>query len=452
MNSDPEKDGTTQKTSTISADKEPIATILANADPAYVSIGTAPLDGNDPLIYSHVLATPPFSFLDPIKQKYNSLMPPPVYLKPEELSYNQMFEKNDILRGFTQPAEGGLNCSDKEVYAKQKGVIGNLLKQVAKGFFQKGGFVRISLPVRVFEARSTLDKIIDAWRMAPTYLTKAAMTTDPVLRMKWVISFAMSGLYCMVTNLKPFNPLLGETLEGGFDDGTLVYCEHTSHHPPVTNFLIKGPGYTMWGRYEYKVEFSANSLKARQAGKHYIQFENGDVVSFKLPAAKLTGLVMGTRSSYYTGELKFLDKQNGLKSVVIMDCGKTGGFFGSRKKGHKKDEFEGLLYKWNPLAPNKKHPNKLSELKDVEAPITKISGSWLSSLKFGDEEFWNIDSCKPCGIWYLPQVLPSDWRFREDLLWLRKDDMQKADLWKIELEVQQRYDRALREKHRPKKD
>jgi hypothetical protein len=38
--------------------------------------------------------------------------------------------------------------------------------------------------------------------------------------------------------MKPFNPILGETYQGNFDDGTEVYCEHTSHHPPITNFFM----------------------------------------------------------------------------------------------------------------------------------------------------------------------------------------------------------------------
>lgn len=31
------------------------------------------------------------------------------------------------------------------------------------------------------------------------------------------------------------NPILGETLQGQFNDGTQVYCEQFSHHPPVSN-------------------------------------------------------------------------------------------------------------------------------------------------------------------------------------------------------------------------
>ncbi len=424
----------------------PFADVLALPDPEYISLATKPLDGSDPAVYSEKLVAPPFSFLDPLKRKVNPLMPAPTYLPTAELKYGQGFEKGEIMHGFKQPDEGGLECVDQEVYDKQKGVIIDLLKQAAKGMFQKGGdFVRISLPARVFEPRSTLDKIIDSWRMAPHYLSKASQATDPVERMKWIITFAVSGLYCFVTNLKPFNPLLGETLEGGFDDGTRIYCEHTSHHPPITNFLLKGDKYDMWGHYNYKVSFSANAVSSRQAGLHHLRFPDGGEVVFKLPAGKFSGLVMGQRRAYYVGEMRFVDQKNGLKAVLIFDYGKTGGFFSSRKKGTRRDDFEGLLYRFDP-SKKQKRVKKMSEVKDISSPLSKISGSWLSHIKFGDDTLWSIDAVRPCEIWYTPKVLPSDWRFREDLLWLRRGSIPKADVWKLELEVQQRYDRALREK------
>ena len=55
-------------------------------------------------------------------------------------------------------------------------------------------------------------------------------------------------------------------------------------------------------------------------------------------------------------------------------------------------------------------------------------------------------------------VLPSDWRYREDLIWLKYGYMRIAQQWKIRLEVQQRADRSnrkavakKREGHPPKR-
>lgn len=42
-------------------------------------------------------------------------------------------------------------------------------------------------------------------------------------------------------------------------------------------------------------------------------------------------------------------------------------------------------------------------------------------------------------------ILPSDWRYREDLLWLKYGFMAIAAKWKLRLEVQQRKDRKHRQ-------
>ncbi len=62
----------------------------------------------------------------------------------------------------------------------------------------------------------------------------------------------------------------------------------------------------------------------------------------------------------------------------------------------------------------------LKDLKDVVKPICEISGSWLRELKIHNKVYWNIDEDVPFR--FVPKtedVLPSDWRYREDLLWLK---------------------------------
>ena len=47
---------------------------------------------------------------------------------------------------------------------------------------------------------------------APIYMTRAALATDPIERMKFVLTTSLSFLQpCHVFN-KPLNPILGETL------------------------------------------------------------------------------------------------------------------------------------------------------------------------------------------------------------------------------------------------
>jgi len=51
----------------------------------------------------------------------------------------------------------------------------------------------VSLPVRIFEPRSLIERISDMWKTAPTFLTKAAMITDKVERVKLVTAYVLSG-------------------------------------------------------------------------------------------------------------------------------------------------------------------------------------------------------------------------------------------------------------------
>ena len=67
-------------------------------------------------------------------------------------------------------------------------------------------------------------------------------------KFKYVLAGIISPNYYMNMFLKPvinaltqFNPIIGETLQGSYSDGTKVYCEQISHHPPITYFLVVGP-------------------------------------------------------------------------------------------------------------------------------------------------------------------------------------------------------------------
>lgn len=41
---------------------------------------------------------------------------------------------------------------------------------------------------------------------------------------------------------KPFNPILGETFQAVLSDGSKVFLEQISHHPPISAFQLDGPG------------------------------------------------------------------------------------------------------------------------------------------------------------------------------------------------------------------
>ncbi len=44
----------------------------------------------------------------------------------------------------------------------------------------------------------------------------------------------VGGLRRQTSTLKPFNPILGETLEAAYESGAHIWAEQISHHPPVS--------------------------------------------------------------------------------------------------------------------------------------------------------------------------------------------------------------------------
>lgn len=117
----------------------------------------------------------------------------------------------------------------------------------------------------------------------------------------------MSGIYVCCNQEKPFNPILGETLQAHYEDGTKIYCEHTSHHPPVSNFHLQPAdgSWEFWGYYEYTGSMAANSIKQSLRGPNYIKFADGQLIRFKVPSWKLGGTVMGERTIEACGSVFF---------------------------------------------------------------------------------------------------------------------------------------------------
>ena len=76
----------------------------------------------------------------------------------------------------------------------------------------------------------------------------------------------------------PFNPILGETLQLVGSNGEMFYAEQTSHHPPVTKFVIDGPNnaYQFYGSYESRIKLSGiDSIKGVRVGKIVFTFPDG---------------------------------------------------------------------------------------------------------------------------------------------------------------------------------
>ena len=75
-------------------------------------------------------------------------------------------------------------CRDQETLDKQKGVLVDVLKQLTITLLKGLTIAHISLPIKIFEPRSSLQRITDIWSFAPKFLKQASETTDHLERFK----------------------------------------------------------------------------------------------------------------------------------------------------------------------------------------------------------------------------------------------------------------------------
>jgi hypothetical protein len=61
---------------------------------------------------------------------------------------------------------------------------------------------------------------------------------DPLEKLKYSTAFAITKFHLSGGQLKPFNPILGETFQCKILQSEF-YLEQTSHHPPICNFYVK---------------------------------------------------------------------------------------------------------------------------------------------------------------------------------------------------------------------
>lgn len=82
---------------------------------------------------------------------------------------------------------------------------------------------------------------------------------------------------------------------------------------------------------------------------------------------------------------------------------------------------------------------------------SKVTGSWTSMISFDGLKYWDLELIDPATLIKTNDPLPSDCRYREDLNYLAKKDLEKSQEHKIRLEVIQRADRKLRQMKNEKK-
>ena len=85
--------------------------------------------------------------------------------------------------------EGGLAMNNRALLEQQRGAIFELIRDMGKQLLTGNiNLVNMSMPVKMFEPRSYLEKLSDVW-VHSHILTKAAACEDPVVRLRWLITW-----------------------------------------------------------------------------------------------------------------------------------------------------------------------------------------------------------------------------------------------------------------------
>ena len=425
-------------------------------------------DINNPYIYSYV-DWHPYSFCTGHRKwgyengKLKS--PSPIFISNEEWCESKDLSKNEVLKGILINEEAGLLLVDPLVCNKFSGMLGDLIKQFLKVFLGH----KISLNVKLFQPLSLSQTLLNYFSFIPKFILPSVNSDmTPLDRMKLAISLGISGLYMNAQQLKPFNPLISETFQGEFDikEKIEVYSEQTSNYPTLTRYYILNRNFKMYGYFDLSLETKnfGNRITCFTKGINTLDyFKQNEKIFFSIPSSQIVNAIAKEgRSAHYVGVMIFFDIKNKLRAFVqfakdIKHIAEIKGYiFKYEFDPNYKFNFDKEYEMFNKLDINNINKNNnIFKLNDI---LCTISGSWLGKLFFNNVKYWDIDEDIPTYIKPVYNCLPSDSRFREDLIWLyrsfykAKNEEERlyyeklAQNWKLMIEKVQREERTQKAK------
>lgn len=329
---------------------------------------------------------------------------------------------NDEYRPNEANKHGGIDFKNKEIIKLLRGISTDIISQVGRKILS-GDFnlTTISFPIKVMIPISILQSLARTLFQYPFYMFNAC-DKDPLEKMRITVVASLAGFYCSAVFLKPMNPILGETYECMFSDGSKMYLEQTSHHPPISHYQLIGKNYKINGYSTFKSSAGLNSLSVTNLGKRVIEFKDGTKIEFNHAKESFSGTFFGTPKLESLGELKYIDEKN--KIICKVKIGEV--------KGKPSDFLQGEIFK-----ENKK--------------ISVLTGSYLSALFWDDVKYWDIRDNFPITMLdysenFSKYILPSSSIHRSDRRLLELNMVEEAQEMKEKLENIQRKDKKLRER------
>ena len=365
------------------------------------------------------------------------------YKKLEQYKFHMDYE-NEWKNNYANiPEKSGLLYINEEAKNIGYRAIKYLIAKFTKSILENKSILNVSLPVFMFDKRTLHMGFAHEQKLAPIFLTKAALSNDKFERLKWVTTYLMSSLHFSVIQIKPFNPIIGETFQcriGNID----LYIEQTVNHPITLNIYGKeiNGEFIMYGHLITDASIHVNSLYTSRLGKYFIKFKDGTLFRVIMPPITLKGLSMGDRIFNFIDKGLVIDLTNNLCSYIEMNPDELG-FFQSFFKTKKTfpDFFKGNIVDLQDVTIDENGGNH--KLNKKAKSYGTFEGEWTSYISFDNIEYWN-NSMKSLNLFSHEFTLPSDGRFRPDLINLINGNEEQSQIEKEKLEVRQRQDRKLR--------
>lgn len=357
-------------------------------------------------------------------------------LAPPDTDYAR--ERNNAINN---NSKDGVKPMTKEEQEFERALNWQLIKKFTMSIF-KMDVTRFSFPVGYNEPRTFLERSADLFGfLTQQFLPEAARESDPAKRIARVAAGVCAGYHLYLQQKKPWNPVLGETYIGRWENGATIYGEQVSHHPPISRIQITDPAgaYSVSAGFNFIIDTGIKQIDIIQKGETRLEFSDGTVYQWEFPTIAVTGLLSGDRIVKVKNRLVIKDEKNGIAAVVDVNPKEN------KAKGIVKPRQTTLYGGVCKLDSDMK---KLQELSVV------ISGDYCDSIKIDDEVVWNIatDTIKrPMKEISDDELLLSDCRFRIDRAYLIQGDMEKADMAKTIIEECQRHDYKIRDGSAKKK-
>ena len=339
-------------------------------------------------------------------------------------------------RAINKMADDGLRPLTKEETKKEHKMTKALLKKFTANILQCD-YSALSFPISFSEPRSYLERTADLFAfLVHSYIKKASDENEPSMKLAYITTGIIAGYHLDLNLKKVFNPILGESFVGKWENGATIYGEQISHHPPLSCWQIYGPN-EEWYCYSDQIKFSVDNglsqLECAMNGLFHLKLKDGTTYEWEFPVVQLSGQIKGPRIIKIDSKITVKDITNGFTAVVdvepktlkVKPDTRASTIFG----GIKKEE---------------KNKIKISLKEDY---VKTFAGDYATKITVDGVEVWNINNDiarRPIGQVQDDELLPSDVRFRLDRGLLILDKIEDADKAKTALEEIQRREEKMR--------